>query len=171
MPAKIVLGDLLECDAQYIAHQSNCVSRLSNHLAKSIFGRFRYADIYAERARGNYIHIPGELYIRGNGEDQRYVINLMGQVLPGGPGTGNIGRLQIVDDAKTRLRLFSACLDKIAQIKKLKSVAFPWKIGCGAAKGNWEDYKALIDELADLIGDPYRPHPADVMIIKRPQDE
>lgn len=170
MPAKIIEGDILECDAQYIAHQANCVSRLSNHLAKSIFKKFPYADIYSERAKGNYVHIPGELYIRGNGEGQRYIINITSQVLPGAPRKGNIGRLQISDDSETRLRLFSGCLSQIANIKRLKSIAFPWRIGCGAARGNWTDYQAIINELADLVGDPDRPHPAEVIIIKRLQD-
>lgn len=46
---KEVKCSLLDSDAKYIAHQTNCVSNYSLGLAKQIFSKFPYADTYSQR--------------------------------------------------------------------------------------------------------------------------
>jgi hypothetical protein len=42
---------------------------------------------------------------------------------------------------------------RVAQIPNLESVAFPWKIGCGAAGGIWEHYLVTLTNFANYIED------------------
>ena len=52
------------------------------------------------------------------------------------------------DTMHMRQTWFQNCLDKIMHISGLKSVAFPYRIGCGAAGGNWEWYQQQLEQLA-----------------------
>jgi len=154
---KEINGDLLDTDVQYIVHQTNCVSSKAAGLAYDIFNKFPYSNVYAQREnQAGELDIPGEIIICGNGNDQRYIINLMGQFYPGGPGMSN------KDDAKTRHKYFNNGLWRIASIPNLKSVAFPFCIGCGIAGGSWDIYHRMISKFANYISDK-----ADVFIITK----
>lgn len=133
---RIVRGNLLKAEEQYIAHQTNCVTNRSAHLSKSVFDRFPHADIYTNRKKHSK---PGTIVVRGDGEDERFVINMLGQTYPGKPRYVD-GR----DGYLARERFFCLCLQKIAEIPDLKSVAFPYGIGCGAAGGDWPTYRSLL---------------------------
>lgn len=146
MPAEIITGNLLNSDAKYIAHQANCLSSNAAHLAAAVFSKFPYADIYSERTIPDK---PGEIKICGNGKDQRYIINLFGQYYPGRPKYPDSSK----DGHKAREKYFKSCLEKISQVENLESIAFPFGIGCGAAGGNWENYKDMIDNFADQLPD------------------
>ena len=73
---------ILNVEDQYIVHQLNCLTNRSAGLAKSMFDKFPYANVYAYRT---YPHTPGEserlgsIVVRGNGKDQRYIIGIYGQ--------------------------------------------------------------------------------------------
>lgn len=150
MPAEIVEGNLFDSEAQYITHQCNCVTWVAAHLAKDMFYNYPYADIYTPRRNNRDKHDePGTIIIKGNGKDQRYVINLLGQYYPGKPSS----QRKDVDSPDLRKKYFFNGLQKIIEIPNLKSVAFPWGIGCGAAGGDWNFYKGLIDKMADFIAD------------------
>ena len=140
-------------DIQAIVHQCNCVSRNAAHLAKTIFSVFPWADIYKERDNKiiDYNNFskgegPGNILIRDNGKD-KFVINLLGQVFPGCPRFPDSN----IDGYKAREKFFQKSLDTISKIKGLKSIAFPDHIGCGAAGGNWETYKKMIEDFADKL--------------------
>jgi len=47
----------------------------------------------------------------------------------------------VIQDAK----YFKSCLDRMLEIPDLGSIAFPYKIGCGAAGGTWGAYQAMIE--------------------------
>jgi len=158
---KFIEGDLLGSDAQFIAHQCNCVSSTAAHLARAIFESFPYSDIYSPRAavdkedRPIAGEEPGRIVIKGNGDDERYVINIMGQLFPGmkhpdGSKDGN----------KAREGFFKEALSRIVQIPNLKSIAFPWCIGCGAAGGDWDKYLEMLMDFATEVED------TEVIIIK-----
>lgn len=136
-------GNLLESDAQYIVHQSNCVTNKAKHLAESVFNAFPYANIYKPRLQGNYRDKPGTIIVRGNGTDKRFVIALLGQYYPGSSKYNN-------DSYEKRFAWFTQGLDEIGKIPGLKSIAFPARIGCGAAGGNWDDYYNAIKDFAKL---------------------
>jgi O-acetyl-ADP-ribose deacetylase (regulator of RNase III) len=117
------------------------VTNESKYIAASIFEKYPYANIYAERANGRK-DTPGQIIIRGgDGGDKRYIINLLGQYYPGKAKYSN-------DSYTLRAEWFRLCLDQIYNIHDLESVAFPWRIGCGASGGDWNLYKKMIDDLA-----------------------
>lgn len=143
----LIEGDLLKSDAKYICHQTNCFTSTGSNLAKAMFEKFPHSDIYAPRANYEREELPlpgenpGDIVIKGNGVDERYVINMMSQMFSGG--------VRYPDGAKdgfiARQRYFKDCLLKIMKIPALTSIAFPYKIGCGVAGGSWETYEQLID--------------------------
>jgi hypothetical protein len=144
MPAKVLRNSsLFDSDAKYIVHQCNCVTWRAAHLAKDMFDRYPYADVYSDREKTGHQDTPGDIIIRGNGDDERYVIALLGQKFPGKP------RAAAPEDwFEERKKYFFSGLQKIAKVPDLESVAFPWGIGCGAAGGDWHFYHKLLDRLA-----------------------
>ena len=161
-----IQGDLFESKEKYIVHQCNCVTTRAAHLAADVFRRFPYADVYTCRDPNMqkravfdnenkqiqpeyYSDKPGNIIVRGNGADQRYVIAILGQFYPGRPRYSD-SRL---DGVKARQSYFHQGLWKIAQVEGLESVAFPRGIGCGAAGGDWSFYRKMIKKFADYLGD------------------
>jgi O-acetyl-ADP-ribose deacetylase (regulator of RNase III) len=138
-------GDLLKSDADFIAHQCNCVTTQSKGLSSLIFSQFPSADIYATRTKPDKL---GTIIVCGNGQDNRYVINMLAQYYPGKPRYGR-------DSAERRLAAFQQCLSHIAQIPSIagKSVAFPFGIGCGLAGGDWEKYEKVLSDWSCSVKD------------------
>lgn len=157
----IVEGDLLESDDRYIVHQCNCVTTGASGIARAIFDRFPWADVYSPREGKRGLQPgqrPGDIAICGDGVEHRFVINLFGQLRGGGPGDAGSG-----DDATSRKWMFVHGLEKIfAMGAELGSVAFPWRIGCGIAGGDWEGfYEPALVRFADGlsgVGVPVRVH-------------
>lgn len=144
--ADIVKGDLFTHSAKYICHQCNCITQRSKHLAYDMFTKFPWANIYKERSDGHFDR-AGTIIIRGNGTDQRYVVNMLAQFCPGKSKRGNDTQLH-------RLSWFQRCLDeliKVNDINNLESIAFPYMIGCGSAGGDWNKYKEKIDTFANTV--------------------
>jgi O-acetyl-ADP-ribose deacetylase (regulator of RNase III) len=158
---EIVSGDLFEAKEKYLCHQCNCVTDRAAHLAKDVFVRYPFADIYTGRVVPNK---PGTIEIRGNGQDQRYVINLLGQVYPGRPKYP----LSSLDGLPAREKHFHQCLLRVAKIPNLESLAFPWRIGCGAAGGNWDHYIVTLTNFANYIENTQG---AKVVVYRREGDE
>jgi O-acetyl-ADP-ribose deacetylase (regulator of RNase III) len=146
MPAKTIIGNLLDSDAKYIVHQTNCASEGASGIARDIFMEYPYSNIYLNRRKLKHEDKPGTIIIRGNGKEERYIINLMGQYFPGPPTTE-----RQIDTEEKRKKYFFQGLQEVAKIKDLDSVAFPDHIGCGLAAGNWEFYEGLINKFADYV--------------------
>lgn len=157
-------GDLFKSPEKYIVHQCNCVTTRAAHLAYHMFKQFPWSDVYSPRdGFGDKHHadslmkdiddvkpyhdIPGDILIRGNGKDQRYVIAILGQYYPGFVRYTDSEK----DGIKARQKYFHQGLWKIAQIPSLESVAFPYGIGCGAAGGDWQTYHKIIQNFADYL--------------------
>lgn len=143
---KIVNGDILDSDCQYIAHQCNCYSRRGAGLASAIFKTFPWADVYSNRSeRGNDASLFGSITVHGDSKrGQRYVINIYGQLKPGKPSRG-------LDSAGSRLEAFSKALDQIAELPELKSIGFPYGIGCGLAGGDWNEYETFLEKFTERV--------------------
>lgn len=140
----IVTGSIFDSKEKYLCHQCNCITKRSAHLAKTVFEYYPYADVYTTRIEPDK---PGTIIVRGNGEDQRFVIALLGQYYPGKPKYPN----SILDGTKVREKNFHIALMAVARIPNLESIAFPWRIGCGAAGGNWENYLGTITNFSKYI--------------------
>lgn len=134
-------GDLLQAKEKYIAHQCNCVTNRGAHLAKAVFDRFPHADIYSGRTIAS---TPGTIDIKGDGKSKRFVINMLGQYYPGSPKDPN----STLDGSKARENYFHKCLLKIYHMEDLESIAFPYRVGCGAAGGYWNNYLGTLENFS-----------------------
>jgi len=147
---RVIEGSLFDSDAKYICHQCNCVTRRAAHLAADVFLRCPWADIYSPRPSGRREPPVGErlgdIVIRGDGVEQRFVIGMLGQFYPGRPRFPDSRK----DGYEARKVAFAKCLVKIARLPQLGSVAFPWGVGCGAAGGDWVQYLAILKRFAGL---------------------
>jgi len=134
-------GDLLTCNSKYIVHQCNCLTTNAAGLAKWLFEKYPYANVYT---RGS-IRIPGTIQIRGNPDlNQQLVVNLFGQNSPGKPYN--------LESESVRSTWFKEGLQELAKMgESLHSVAFPYLIGCGLAGGNWLVYKKRIEDFAQQV--------------------
>jgi len=143
---KIINGSLLDSDCQYIAHQCNCYSRRGAGLANAIFKAFPWADVYSSRSeRGNDASLFGSITVHGDPKrNQRYVINIYGQLKPGKQSPG-------LDSAASRLQAISKALEQIAELPGLESIGFPYGIGCGLAGGDWNEYEKLLEDFAERV--------------------
>ena len=86
--------------------------------------------------------------MRGNGTTLRLVANMNAQYHPGAPHANG------KDDRRHRLQYFRSCLHGIAAYIRTaptrpRSIAFPWRIGCGLALGRWQAYANAILEWAE----------------------
>lgn len=144
MTIEIITGNIFDSNEQYICHQANCISKKAAYLAKDLFDKYPYADIYVGRSEADK---PGNIVIKGNGEDKRYVIALLAQYYPGKPKFPESN----LDGIKIREKYFYQCLLRIAKIENLKSIAFPWRVGCGVAGGNWENYLGTLSNFAQHV--------------------
>lgn len=133
----ILAGDLLQCDATYIVHQCNCVTKGAAGLAAAMFRAYPSANVYADGSP----RTPGTIAVRGR------VVNLFGQNLPGQRECGD-GDSATMRQAWFRQGLH-ALLEMLHEAKEdTNSVAFPYLIGCGLAGGHWPSYYAMICEFA-----------------------
>ncbi len=144
---EIITGDLLDSKDKYILHQTNCISTGgAAGIAKSIFDKYPYADCYSTRTETNK---PGTIDIRGNGLEQRFIINLHGQYYPGRARYP----LSSLDGLAAREKYFYHGLLRVALIPDLESVGLPWRAGCGLAGGDWDHYLGNITNFAQHVGE------------------
>lgn len=145
----ITNADILTSKEEVIVHQVNTTSIYAKGLAKSIFSKYPYADIYSNRTHVAFrgTHKLGDIVIKGdnNSSDTRIVVALVSQKYPGRPNTSN-------DTREIRLSAYKSCLDKLFK-QGYKSIAFPYKIGCGLAGGDWDTYYKIIKIYALLYSD------------------
>jgi len=139
--ATLISGNLLDVDVEYICHQCNSRSRNAAGLAKSMFERYPYANIYKRREDNKTFDdkLLGSIIISGDGKETRYIANFIAQRYPGKP--------RLADTTECREEWFDRCLQSLESLKP-KSCAFPFMIGCGLARGNWANYKSMIDSFA-----------------------
>lgn len=169
-------GDLTEFHrAEFIIQQSNCTSRRGLGLYRSLSDRYPSTDVYRWRRNGK--SEPGTITATPTGEPEgsfpQHVIHMFSQFYPGKP------RSATRDNAKQRLKWFSQCLNSFVEhwlspssspqgdssddsspsttttttttttTKRNITVAFPEKIGCGLAGGNWDEYRNLLYRFAE----------------------
>jgi hypothetical protein len=81
-------GNILDSKETYIAHQCNCITENPAGLSLEMFRKFPWADIYRERSSiKSRKDKPGNIIVKGNGKDERFVINMLAQNYPGKPKT------------------------------------------------------------------------------------
>lgn len=123
----IIEGNLLEFKVECIVHQTNCVSKGSSGLARQLFKKYPWANVYQQRRNRS---TPGTIDFRSNGE--KVIAAFYSQYYPGKSKHPN-------DSPQHRLLYFRNCLQALSK-KEYSSVAFPYGIGCGLAGGDWKVY-------------------------------
>lgn len=141
MCLRILEGSIFDSSSDYLVHQCNCMSERSAHLAADVFRRYPWADVYTGRATKD---TPGTIKICGNGEDQRFVINLFGQVYPGA------SKFDTGEDTYEKRRVYfrQGLMSIFQQVPSESELVFPWKIGCGAAGADWSDYLGILSDFS-----------------------
>ncbi len=152
-----VEGDLLEYDAaDYIVQQCNCLTVRSHGLSDSIAKVFPEANPYARRRgigsrnlcvkedRGS----PGSIEVFGR------VVCLYGQWRPGRIGTSYFFKYpespEGIETAQLRIAWFRRGLTALSArtAGTTATVAFPDRIGCGLAGGDWQTYRQMLEKFA-----------------------
>lgn len=137
----LVEGDLLNFpDADVIGHQTNCFAQSAEEcggLAGYLFRKMPWAipskvspDLY-----GDYTLIK-------NPEDAgKGIVNLYGQYHGGSFQDGT------KDSKEARLNALRSALEKFLSEESPKTLALPYKIGCGIAGGDWKTQYQMICEV------------------------
>lgn len=139
---KIIDGDLLESNADIIAHQVNCQGKMNSGIAKQI--REKYPEVFKlyKTLCDNYIDHKYDLLGMcdvvsiSNG---KYIANLFGQLNYGYDGK-QYTNLQALKIAMIKLRNFAS---------KNKTIAFPYGLASFRGGAKWEDVYAIIKEVFD----------------------
>lgn len=141
---KIVLGDCLLANEQYIGHQCNCKSVGVAGFAKKLFDAFPWANDYMHRQSTSGSD-PGSISVHCVKTKQYIpgIVNMFAQIIPGRP------RPSLKDGPRDRKLYFKSCLDRIANLDGINSIAFPYGIGCGLANGDWSAYLNMLDTWAE----------------------
>lgn len=134
---EIIKGDLLDATTDFICHQCNCVTKKGKGLSKAIFDKYPESNIYAPRLVNNYKDEPGTIKVINN------VINIIAQYYPGKSRYAN-------DTKEKRIEWFQTALDEINETYDgTYTFAFPYRIGCGLAGGDWNVYYDMIKDFAN----------------------
>ncbi len=152
---QIVTGDLLQANEDLILQQNNCLSIKAVGLSKTIADAYPYADPYSIRTpiHGRYIAIeedrptPGTIRVFPSpSNDGRTFVSLFSQYGTGRPNVLDPVKADnpFTDTMDDRCHWFSSCLEQVAVLQP-RSIAMPFKIGCGMAGGDWNRYSNIIN--------------------------
>lgn len=162
-------GDLTTCkSADAIVHVANCCRVIAHGLSAAIAEAYPWADIYSlsrtkegggacatVETRG----IPGtiKIYRRGN-KGEPAVVCFLAQWEYGRASDNDLGgrkkkKCRGYDDTtEERTKWFEQCLNQLAKEADIKTIAFPYKIGCGLGGQDWSVYSRLIEQFAVKTG-------------------
>lgn len=153
---QIKIGCITKATEEYIVHQCNCTVVKPHGLSATIAKTFPDACAYARRRQltptRNLAVLedrpkPGTIAVFG----ERPVISLFGQFEMGRSGAFDRG-LGVPDSPADRIKYFKAGLIEIAKLNP-KSLAFPYKIGCGLGGGDWPTYRKMLEDFAQQMPD------------------
>ena len=157
MMIKVVPGELLNCNDEYIVMLNDCVHTEPKGFALDVCDAFPWADPYGERdvmnghrdlATADTKSKPGSIKVYGDDREQRYVVAFFGLYSRGRPYSGDNRRKRWKDGPEEREAWFKSCLDELAKLRPY-SIGFPYKIGCRYSGGNWTKYEDLLQAFAD----------------------
>ncbi len=146
----------MDASEEIIVQQCCCTAVRPHGLSETLAVAFPHGNAYAKRrpirARVNCAtpedrSEPGTIDILGDGITKRKIACLYGQYAMGKPGKYHSDH-GVSDSATDRLAFFASGLQHLAEAAPA-SVAFPFKIGCGLAGGNWKLYEAMLTTFAE----------------------
>lgn len=140
---KIVNCNLFDSGADVICHQVSCKGVMNSGVSKQV--RDRYPDVFEVYKKtcdemnnkhaillGNILDVP----VSDNGKNF-IICNLFGQ--------DNYGSGFCFTDYKSLI----ACLEKVKDTHKGKSVALPYRMACSIAGGDWRVVEEIILDVLD----------------------
>jgi len=153
-----VSGNILAAKEEYIVQQTCCTALRAHGLSATIAAQWPTINPYKGRRcfKNNWAILedrpqPGSIKIYEETHDGQKVICLFGQYQHGKPGAYKdplgITSTTPPDTFQDRFTYFKQGLVEIGKLNPT-SIAFPYRIGCGLAGGNWDDYKGAIEEWA-----------------------
>lgn len=132
---QIVHGDIFTSNVQAIVHQTNCYGRMGSGFALKI--RQHYPEVYEEYFKLCQRYNPDDLFgaiQTVQALNGRYIINLFGQK--------EYGR----DKQYTNYDAIQNGLNLIVEHNpNIKTLGFPYKMGCTLGGGDWSIMYQLID--------------------------
>ena len=139
--------DILEIDCQVICHQVNCMGAMRSGVAKAI--REKWPAVYKTYLLGLKLKSETLGTISVTDVDKnKHVVNMYSQYEYGYDGK-----------RYTSYDAFCSCLEEIkafAIYNDIKSIAFPYNIGCCRGGANWNVIYAMIESvLSDTELDIY----------------
>lgn len=139
---KTISGSILEAPG-VLVHQTNCTSRGAAGLAAKVFARYPCADTYKNWHTQRKYGTCDVFDVRAYQTQVDYVVNMNAQWYAGKPCTG--------EDYAVRVKKFQSCLEQLSKLVEKYQwarVNFPYRIGCGLARGNWDTYLGMIHAFA-----------------------
>ncbi|XP_062602392.1 uncharacterized protein LOC134264107 [Saccostrea cucullata] len=155
MSLQEIQGDLLHCEVEAIVHQCNCLTVKAHGLSQSLAEKFPQANLYATRrplgTRNLAVEedrgIPGTIKVFPS--QTPVVICLLAQ-WDYGKASHRPKRISTYQDTpQNREQWFQACLQEMGESLPYQTYAFPYKIACGLAQGNWIHYRHYIEQFED----------------------
>ena len=149
---KFVQGNLLEAPDQYLLQQCNCLTIRAHGLSRQISDLYPWANPYSKRTKVGHRNLaisenrpnPGSVHILDHPDEYHKIICLYGQWGPGTPGKYRSYPEWEKDTYESRYIWFKSGLDCLGMNSDIKTIAIPYKIGCGLAGGNWDNYSKLL---------------------------
>lgn len=154
-------GDLLDGSHPVIGQIINALCVKPYGLSAAIAATFSWANPYAERkaVKGRNLAVVGSRPVMGSCIVSRsidpkdvVVMSLVAQRDYGGPNFGRRCVPEICTDTyPERCAWFEGALDDAlhkVEALGMTTLALPYGIGCGLAKGDWKDYRAMIETVA-----------------------
>ena len=162
MAVELVKGDLLEIrGVEGIVHVVNCLCTKGHGLSLDIARKFPWGDIYSKRKpiKNRNLAVESDRGVPGTIRQYKCAFLTVPTIVcflaqwDYGKADREYGRkIPPYEDSKIQRTVwFTKCLDQLGKTD-LKSVAFPYKIGCGLGGQNWNEYYHLIEEFAKSTG-------------------
>lgn len=129
-------GDILRAVEPFLLHQCNCMSKSARGVAKSLFQRYPAANTYTT----GYKRVFGTASFHPTGENTPTIINAYAQRTP--------GKFKSLADLEERKHTLEKILLSLPH--HVKDIAIPWRIGCGLAGGDWNEYFAMLTRCAEI---------------------
>ena len=139
-------SDLTYSNAEMICHQVNCQGKMGSGVAKAIKEKFPTAyQMYMNMSNNRQQYLGATQFVRlpdmeRNNWGDQYVVNMFAQDRYGYDGF-----------RYTDYEAFYNCLEDIKGFIKehsiVKSIAFPYRIGCDRGGANWNIILTMIDEV------------------------
>jgi uracil-DNA glycosylase len=135
------LSASITASVKYLINPCDCISigNKGDEWTQAVFKKYPYSNCYQTRTTQSQRVTPGSLQIKGDGKQQKFVINLFVSYYPGEPKYPN-------DNQTKRAEWFKNALQQLLEIPELVSLAFPPHYG-----GNHEDrYLSLISDFRKM---------------------